>query len=194
MARYIKPGKEVRLRCCWSAGISLCFLLFCVQGSLQAQKLSPIEQIPIASYKEMREVERYQLKIAEKHYLKKEYKIAMDEYEKFLSLYEASSGAPYAQLMWSQCLLKLRKVNTAIREGFQSVVDYWPESEEAKTAAYLIARSYQDMGEIEKAKASYKVVMENYPDGNLAVLSRASCWKSRRPPRMRKPYSVCSRS
>jgi TolA-binding protein len=150
------------------------FLILFLFSPAEAQRLSGTEQIPMASYQGMKEVERYQLKVAEKYYLKKEYKISMSEYEKFLSLYEESSGAPYAQLMWSQCLLKLRKVNTAIREGFQSVVDYWPDSAEARTAFYLIARSYQDMGETNKAKAAYREVMENDPDGDLAVLSRAS--------------------
>ena len=60
-------------------------------------KLSWVEQIPIESYGKMREVERYQLQIAEKHYLNEEYKIALDEYEKFLTLYETSVGAPYAR-------------------------------------------------------------------------------------------------
>ena len=166
MARYTQSRGKV---------ILLLFLFAAVfPAFVSAQKLSTLEQIPMNSYKGMREVERYQLKVAEKYYLKKEYKIAMDEYEKFLSLYEESTGAPYAQLMWSQCLVRLRKVNTAIREGFQSVVDYWPDSEEAQSAAYLIARSYQDIGDIGKAKAAYKQVMELYPDGTLSVLSRSS--------------------
>ena len=39
--------------------------------------LSPIEQIQIATFETMRDVERYQIKIAEKHYTKGEYKIAL---------------------------------------------------------------------------------------------------------------------
>ena len=57
----------------------------------------------------MREVERYQIKIAEKHFLKGSFKIALAEYEKFLTLYEKSAGAPYAQLMWSHTMMKLKK-------------------------------------------------------------------------------------
>lgn len=143
-----------------------------IGSSQAADRLSTLEQIPIESFREMREVERYQLKIAEKHYLSGEYKIALDEYEKFLSLYESSSAAPYAQLMWSHCLLKLRKVNTAIREGFQSVIDYWPDSPEARTAAFLIARSYQDMGETEKAKVEYRRMLETSEEAELTVRAR----------------------
>ena len=141
-------------------------------GSAHAQKLGSLEQIPVESYKGMREVERYQLKVAEKYYLKGEYKIALDEYEKFLSLYEASTGAAYSQLMWSHCLLRLRKVNTAIREGFQSVIDYWPESPEARTASFLIARSYQDIGEVEKAKLSYRQFIDEGKGSDLAILAK----------------------
>ena len=117
-------------------------------------------------------MERYQMKVAEKHYLKGEYKIALDEYEKFLGLYETSSGAAYSQLMWSHCLVKLRKVNTAIRDGFQSVIDYWPQSEEAVMASYLIAKSYQEIGETKKATAAYRQLMEAYPDGQTTILAK----------------------
>ncbi len=150
----------------------ICFFVWA--SVVQAQRLSPVEQIPMESYQTMREVERYQMKVAEKYYLKQEYKIAMAEYEKYLSLYESSSGAAYAQLMWSQCLVKLRKVNTAIREGFQSVIDYWPDAVEAKTAEYLIARAYLDMGEVEKAKLSFRAVIDNDAESSLAVFSRSS--------------------
>lgn len=157
----------------WKRTLFLCgAVLFLLNGNLAANRLSSTEQIPIESFRDMREVERYQLKIAEKHYLAGEYKIALDEYEKFLSLYESSSGAAYSQLMWSHCLLKLRKVNTAIREGFQSVIDYWPDSEEAKTAAYLIARSYQDMGEVEKAKSAFRKMIEDFDDVGFQVRAR----------------------
>ena len=47
-------------------------------------RLSWLEQIPLETYEQMREVERYQLGIAEKHYLGGEYKVALSEYEKFL--------------------------------------------------------------------------------------------------------------
>ena len=91
--------------------------------SADAQKL---DVLPLEQWAKLREVERYQLNIAEKYYQEKNYKIAASEYEKFLSLYESSEGAPYSLLKWSLCLVEQKKPNTAISEGFQSVIDYWP--------------------------------------------------------------------
>mgnify|MGYP001986181990 FL=1 len=134
--------------------------------------LSPIEQIQIATFEKMRDVERYQIKIAEKHYTKGEYKIALAEYEKFLTLYEKSPGAPYAQLMWSHAMMHLKKPKTAMREGFQSVIDYWPESHEATVAAYCIADSYRTMGEVKDAQKAFRFLIKEYPKHNIAVRSR----------------------
>ena len=75
-------------------------------------ELGYLEQISVETFAKMREVERFQIKVAEKLYLKGEYKAAASEYEKFLTLYERSTAAPYAQLMWSHCLVKQRKVYT----------------------------------------------------------------------------------
>jgi len=147
------------------------FLILLFALPLQAQ-LSTLEQIDVETMAGLREVERYQLKIAEKHYLKGEHKIALAEYEKFLTLYESSAAAPYAQLMWSHTQRKLKKLNTAIREGFQSVIDYWPESSEAVLASYLIADTYQAMGEVEKAEPAFLQTINDHPDEQLAVLSR----------------------
>ena len=113
---------------------------------------APLDQLPLDRWAKLREAERYQLQVAEKYYREQNWKIALAEYEKFLSLYEKSEGAPYAQLKWSQCQVQLRKLNTAIKDGFQSVVDYWPESPEALACAYYIARTYKDMAEVKKAK------------------------------------------
>jgi TolA-binding protein len=131
--------------------LAVTFLLSAAPGA----QLGPLEQMDVKTFAELREVERYQLKIAEKHYLAEEYATARDEYEKFLTLYEKSLGAAYAQLMWSHCQVKVRNVNTAIREGFQSVIEYWPDSREAVLAAFLMARSYRDIGEVQKAEAAY---------------------------------------
>ena len=68
-----------------------------------AAKLSWLEQIEVETFAELREVERFQLKAAEAFYTKREFAAAAAEYEKFITLYERSPGAPYAQLMWSHC-------------------------------------------------------------------------------------------
>ena len=40
----------------------------------------------------LREAERYQLNIAEKYYREQQWKVAADEYEKFLKLYDKGAG------------------------------------------------------------------------------------------------------
>ncbi len=146
-----------------------CWLTFL---SPLAQALTPLEQIPVKSFEAMKEVERYQIRIAEKHYTNSEFKIALDEYEKFLTLYPKSPGAPYAQLMWSHTMMHLKKPQTALREGFQSVIDYWPESKEATIAAYCIADAYRTMGEVKQAQTAFRFLIKEYPDDDIAVRSR----------------------
>ena len=82
----------------------------------------------------MRELERYQIRIAEKHYTKKEYK-------------------------------------TALREGFQSVIDYWPESREAVIAAYCIADAYRTMGEVQSAQKAFRFLINEHPEDEIAIRS-----------------------
>ncbi|MDP6795799.1 MAG: tetratricopeptide repeat protein [Verrucomicrobiota bacterium] len=137
-----------------------------------AAKLSWLEQIEVETFAELRKVERFQLKAAEAFYTKGEFAAAAAEYEKFITLYERSIGAPYAQLMWSHCQVRQRKVYTAIRDGFRSVIDYWPESREAKLSAYLIGRSYKSVGEVKQADAAYGKAIAAHPDDHVAVLSK----------------------
>ena len=134
--------------------------------------LDPLEQIPVATFEKMKEVERYQMRIAEKHYTGGAFKTSLAEYEKFLTLYEKSPGAPYAQLMWSHSMMRLKKPKTALREGFQSVIDYWPESEEAVISAYCIADAYRTMGEVSDAKKAFRFLIKEYPALEIAIRSR----------------------
>ncbi|QTN31792.1 tetratricopeptide repeat protein [Akkermansiaceae bacterium] len=139
---------------------------------LMSPALSPLEQIPVETFGKMKETERYQMRIAEKHYTDKNFKTALAEYEKFLTLYEKSPGAPYAQLMWSHSMMHLKKPKTALREGFQSVIDYWPESQEATIAAYCMADAYRTMGEVKSAQEAFRFLIREYPDHEIAVRSR----------------------
>ena len=145
--------------------------MFLLAGAAFAA-LSPLEQIPVGTFEKMKEVERYQMRIAEKHYTNGDFKTSLAEYEKFLTLYEKSPGAPYAQLMWSHSMMKLKKPKTALREGFQSVIDYWPESEEAVIAAYCIADAYRTMGEVVDAKKAFRFLIKEYPSHEIAIRSR----------------------
>src|SRR4051812_47352050 len=76
----------------------------------------PLDEMSLDRWARLREVERYQLNVAEKYFREKQWKVAADEYEKFLKLYERSVGAPYAQLKWSLCQVNLRNLNTAIKD------------------------------------------------------------------------------
>ena len=147
-------------------------LWFAVATGLPAASLSYLEQIPVDTFAKMREVERFQLKVAEKFYLKGEYKAAASEYEKFITLYERSAAAPHAQLMWSHCLVKQRRVYTAIKDGFRSVIDYWPDSHEATLAAYLIGQSYKTAGEINNAEKAYRRAVATHPKHYTSVLAK----------------------
>ncbi len=160
-------GSSTRVKLLWIAAI-LMALFVLPDRSAQAQKL---DVLSLEGWAKLREVERYQMKIAEKYYLEKNYKVAASEYEKFLSLYEASEGAPYSLLKWSLCLIKQKKPNTAISEGFQSIIDYWPDSAEAVASSFYIARAYKDMGEVRKAKKAFKEVVSKHGKHLVAVYS-----------------------
>mgnify|MGYP002830367461 CR=1 FL=1 len=147
-------------------------LWFAVATGLPAASLSYLEQIPVDTFAKMREVERFQLKVAEKFYLKGEYKVAASEYEKFITLYERSAAAPHAQLMWSHCLVKQRRVYTAIKDGFRSVIDYWPESHEAALASLLIGQSYKRVGELKNAIKAYRRTVLDHPTHYISVLAK----------------------
>jgi len=137
-----------------------------------AGALDFLEQIPVSTFAKMREVERYQLKVAEKYYTQGNFKVAAVEYEKYLTLYESSLAAPYAQLMWSHCQVKQRKVYTAIRDGFRSVIDYWPDSHEAVLASLLIGQSYKRVGELKNAEKAYRRTVLDHPAHYISVLAK----------------------
>ena len=142
---------------------------FLFLGLLVETQAAKLDEMSLERWAKLREVERYQLNIAEKYYREKNYKVALAEYEKFLTLYETSEGAPYSQLKWSLCLVQLRKLNTAISDGFQSVIDYWPKSPEATAAAYYIGQCYKNNGETRKAKKAYQEVLKKYPKHLVSV-------------------------
>jgi len=148
--------------------LSVAALLPAFAASVSALEL---EKLSVERWKELREVERYQLTIAEEYYNKDEWEVARSEYDKFLTLYERSEGAPFALYKWALCQLHLRHANTAIKEGFQSVIDYWPDSPDAIRSAYYIAKTYRAIGEVKKAKTAYAAVLEKHPDHLVAVHS-----------------------
>jgi tetratricopeptide (TPR) repeat protein len=160
-------GSSTRVKLLLNVAI---LVALCVASGRQASA-QKLDVLSLEGWAKLREVERYQMKIAEKYYLEKNYKIAASEYEKFLSLYEASEGAPHSLLKWSLCLVEQKKPNTAISEGFQSIIDYWPESPEAVASSFYIARAYKDMGEVRKAKKAFKEVVSKHGKHLVAVYS-----------------------
>ena len=66
----------------------------------------------------------------------------------------------------------LRKQNTAIKDGYQSVIDYFPESSEAVLAAYLIGKTYKETGDTQAAKKAYAKVLTAHPKNVVAVYAR----------------------
>jgi tetratricopeptide (TPR) repeat protein len=125
--------------------------------------------LPLDAWKQLREVERYQMQVAEKYWREQNWATAAAEYEKFMELYEKSTGAPFAQLKWSLAQVKLKKQNTAIKEGFQTVIDYWPDSPQAIAAAYFIGRTQKEIGRTKEAKVSLKNVVSKNPGHLVAV-------------------------
>ena len=109
-------------------------------GAWNLASADELNELSLDGWKKLREVERYQMQVAEKYWREQNFKAALAEYEKFMTLYEKSEGAPFAQLKWSLCQCQLKKQNTAIKEGFQSVIDYWPDSDQATASAIIWPR------------------------------------------------------
>ncbi|MFT7641624.1 MAG: tetratricopeptide (TPR) repeat protein, partial [Pirellulaceae bacterium] len=127
------------------------------------------DEMSLERWGKLRETERYQLQIAEKYFREKKWAVAIGEYEKYLTLYEASEGASYAQLKWSLAQVQLRKANTAIKDGYQSVIDYWPDSDDAIAAAYYIGSTYKAIGQITKSKKALRDLIAKHPKHMASV-------------------------
>ena len=167
-SRQIEQCKLQNANCklIFKLGIVACLTVFV--ASVRADELN---ELPLDAWKQLREVERYQLQIAEKYWREQNFKVAASEYEKFMELYESSTGAPYAQLKWSLCEVQLRQQNTAIKEGFQSVIDYWPDSPQAIAAKYYIGQTQKEIGRLKEAKVTLKDVVAKHPQHLVAVFA-----------------------
>jgi tetratricopeptide (TPR) repeat protein len=132
----------------------------------------PLDEMAVERWAKLKEAERFQLNAAERLYREGQWKAAADEYEKFLKLYEKSEGAAFAQLKWSHCQVHLRKQNAAIKDGYQSLLDYYPDSPEAPIAGLLIGRTYRDIGDVKPAKKAYARVIGSHPKHFAAVMAR----------------------
>jgi len=138
----------------------LAVLLMTVTASAQTHQL---HEMSLERWSKLREVERHQMQIAETYYREGNWKVAAAEYDKYVSLYETSDAASYALLRWSLCQVNLRKQNTAINDGFRSVIDYWPDSDDSIAAAYYIGKTFSDIGQTSKAKPALADIAEKQP-------------------------------
>ena len=66
------------------------FLLACVAAVCPAGTL---DEMSLERWAKLREAERYQMNIAEKYFRESQWKVALTEYDKFLSLHEESEVA-----------------------------------------------------------------------------------------------------
>ncbi|MCE9603636.1 MAG: tetratricopeptide repeat protein [Planctomycetia bacterium] len=137
-----------------------------------AKGYEKLDEMAVDRWAKLRETERYQLNIAEKYYREQNWAVAAGEYEKFVTLYETSEGCSYAQMKWANCQVKIKKLNTAVKDGYQTVIDYWPESADAVACSYLIGRTYKEMGEIQQAKAAYLKLLDKHNGEMVAILAR----------------------
>ena len=85
--QMVRSPKKIRL----IPRLAVLFAIFLSPLS-EAARLDYLEQMPLEAFAKLREIEKHQLKIAEKFYLKGENKAAAAEYDKFLTLYERSAG------------------------------------------------------------------------------------------------------
>jgi len=137
----------------------------CVAQSGQLQEMS------LDRWGQLREVERHQMKVAEKYFRERNWSVAADEYDKYLTLYEASDAASHALLKWALCQVEMRRQNTAINDGFRSVVDYWPDSDDAIAASYYVGKTLNDIGQSQKAKSALNQVATDHAKHLAGVLA-----------------------
>ncbi len=123
---------------------------------------SQLHEMSLERWGQLREVERHQMKVAEKYFRERNWSVAADEYDKYLTLYEASDAASHALLKWALCQVEMRRQNTAINDGFRSVVDYWPDSDDAIAASYYVGKTLNDIGQSQKAKSALNVVATDH--------------------------------
>jgi tetratricopeptide (TPR) repeat protein len=132
---------------------------------------SQLHEMSLERWGQLREVERHQMKVAEKYFRERNWSVAADEYDKYLTLYEASDAASHALLKWALCQVEMRRQNTAINDGFRSVVDYWPDSDDAIAASYYVGKTLNDIGQSQKAKSALNEVATDHAKHLAGVLA-----------------------
>jgi hypothetical protein len=117
--------------------------------------------ISIEAYKEMTVFERAAYDKALKLHREGQYRVAADQFHKFVLQFEDSSGMAYAMLMEARCLHKDNKRVTSIKK-YTEILDYFPESPSvAAPALYFRGVAKLDNGDKLKGFRDYRLMVEN---------------------------------
>jgi len=98
-------------------------------------------------------------------YKNREYKKAIDAFEKLLNQKIEPKLADRYHFWMGVCYLNLSKSNKAINE-FTDVLGY-TDSDKAEEAYFMIGQCYERIGSKKSAKMTYKKMLQMYPQGNL---------------------------
>ncbi|HAV43154.1 TPA: hypothetical protein DCX15_03980 [bacterium] len=107
-----------------------------------------------------------------------DYALAIEEYEILLKRHPSSYWAPYAQYARTECFYTGYSDYRRAQAEWLKMVDTFPTHELSPHALYHVGECYEKLKEWEKAKATYKRLVEEYPEsmygkGELAQFIRA---------------------
>jgi len=106
---------------------AFCLFVFLILGLAVRVSAGPLDELALDRWAKLSEVERYQLQIAERYHKQQNWKRPW-RIREVRHAVRAERRGLLRQLKWALCQVHLRQANTAIKDGFQSVIDYWPES------------------------------------------------------------------
>jgi len=117
--------------------------------------------IPVEAYKKMTVFERAAYDKSLKLHREGQFRVAADQFHKFVLQFEDSAGMPYAMLMEARCLHKDRKRVTSIKK-YTEILDYFPESPSiAAPALYFRAVAKHENGDKLQGFRDYRLLVEN---------------------------------
>ncbi len=124
----------------WLAALLLGFCGLAVPLATRAGV--PEVHYPARMYKMLDSFEEHQLRLAEKTFAKRNYRLAAKQYDQFILEFPRSKAVAYALLRKGRCLQFDNKRYAAIEE-YEEVLDYFPDTIEfAAPAKYYIGECY----------------------------------------------------
>lgn len=73
---------------------------------------------------------------------------------------------PVEQLQYAQSFFDARQLGEAMRE-YKKLIKFYPKAREAAEAQFAIARTWEEMGKMNKAVIEYQMVVDKYPFSDL---------------------------